>query len=184
MLEAFSGKSENGSALQPLGTVFSAGNVLTDAVSPVNDLLDATKQINVASNLLATVLRASGKKDKDRKQAGVLSRQLLNYMPSLAFLQAAGIKRSTSTLLAELVETLKDSSNADPPSLLGHLSTEAGKNFLAMIAELDRPMEDLDTECAIWDFLSAVITSKQQWFAIYLLTGALPKERLKDHGEG
>ena len=184
LLDAFNGKPENGSALQAFGTVFTTGCVLADDSSPVDELLGTTKQLNAANRLLTTALRVSRKDDKDLKRVASLSTQLLNYMPSLALLQAAGVKRSTSTLLAELVQTLKDSTNADPPSLLSQLSTDVGKNFLAVITELDRPINDLETECAIWDFLSAVMTSKQQWFAIYLLTGALPKERLKDHKTG
>jgi nuclear pore complex protein Nup188 len=67
----------------------------------------------------------------------------------------------------------------DPPSLLGQLNAEAGKQFLAVISNLDRPLRDIDAESSIWAFLAAIMGSKQQWFAIYVLTGALPKDRLK-----
>ena len=183
LLNAFTGASANGSALQSFEAVFSSGCVLNDAALPVNARQSVITQLVAANQALTAALRTKRMLNEDRQHTAKLSSQLLKLTPDLAFLQAVddSLKSSTSTLLTEIVQTLNESTNSDPPSLLSQLSTEAGKSFLAVISQLDRPMNDLQTECAIWNFLSTVMASKQQWFAIYLLTGALPKDRLKDH---
>ena len=183
LLDAFTGASATGPALQSFESVFSSGFVLTDTTHPVDERQSVITQINAANLTLTAALRTKRMANKDQQPAVKLSSQLLKFTPYLTFLQAADepLKRSTSNLLAELVQTLNESTDSDPPSLLSQLSTEAGKCFLAVISQLDRPMNDLQTECTIWNFLSTVMASRQQWFAIYLLTGALPRDRLKDN---
>jgi nuclear pore complex protein Nup188 len=61
--------------------------------------------------------------------------------------------------------------------MLAQFDPDAAKSFLKVVTQLDRPLCDVAVERHVWDFLSVVMSSKQQWFAIYLLTGALPKAR-------
>ena len=182
LLDAFTTDSSNGSALQSCEAVFSTGFALDDAL-PTHNRERIIGCINAANQLLTTVLRSNRLIDETHQQTASISAQLLKLTPYLAFLQAAdhSVKRSTSTLLTNVVLALNKRTDSDPPSLLSQLSTEAGKDFLTVVSQLDLPLKDLHTECAIWTFLSSVMSSKQQWFAIYLLTGALPKDRLKDH---
>ena len=179
LLDAFT----TGSALHSFGAVFSTGFALGDDTLPIYYRQDVLGYINVAIQLLTTVVRANRVVDATRQRTVNISAQLLKLTPDLTFLQAAdhSVKCSTSALMTELVQALNEGTDSDPPSLLSQLSTEAGKNYLAVISQLDLPLKDLQTECAIWTFLSTVMSSKQQWFAIYVLTGALPKDRLKDH---
>jgi nuclear pore complex protein Nup188 len=67
----------------------------------------------------------------------------------------------------------------EPPSLLGHLGPRTAKDFLSVLSLLDEPLQFVEIQTQIWGLLSAVVTSKQQWFALYLLTGTTPRESLK-----
>src|ERR1700737_4752138 len=49
-----------------------------------------------------------------------------------------------------------------------------------MLLELHKPLDDDASVIAIWHFTSVVISSRQQWFSIYLLTGRPPRETLKE----
>lgn len=67
----------------------------------------------------------------------------------------------------------------EPPSLLGHLGPKTAKNFLSILSQLDEPLRIVDIQKNVWNLLSAVVTCKQQWFALYLLTGTTPRETMR-----
>ncbi|KAF2126902.1 hypothetical protein P153DRAFT_345606 [Dothidotthia symphoricarpi CBS 119687] len=67
----------------------------------------------------------------------------------------------------------------EPPSLLGHLGPQTAKSFLSVLSQLDEPLRIIDIQTNVWHLLSAVVTSKQQWFSLYLLTGSTPRESLR-----
>lgn len=115
---------------------------------------------------------------KGTVRAKTLSVGLMQSMPSLAALLASdhAFKADLFPLLAELVQTV-GTGGEDPPSILAQFDPEAAKSFLKVVTQLDRPLCDVVVERHVWDFLSLVMGSRQQWFAIYLLTGALPKVR-------
>ena len=68
-------------------------------------------------------------------------------------------------------------------SLLSRLGSESSKNFLMVLGRYDHLDEDLETSCAFWRLLSTLVSSRQQWFAVFILTGSSPKEsiRAKEH---
>jgi nuclear pore complex protein Nup188 len=68
----------------------------------------------------------------------------------------------------------------EPPSLLGHLGPRTAKNFLTVLSQLDEPLRVVDIQTNVWNLLSAVVTCKQQWFSVYLLTGSTPRESLRN----
>ncbi|KAF2865167.1 nucleoporin subcomplex protein binding to Pom34-domain-containing protein [Massariosphaeria phaeospora] len=68
----------------------------------------------------------------------------------------------------------------EPPSLLGHLGRRTATNFLSVLSQLDEPLKIVDIQTNVWSLLSAVVTCKQQWFALYLLTGSTPRERMRN----
>lgn len=109
-----------------------------------------------------------------------LTSQLLRSMPIITRLYAAqaSFKGPIATLLHVLVRSANQS-DSNPMSLLGHLGQEATKCFLAVVADLDKPLGCLETEVEVWKMLSAVISNRQQWLAICLLTGSTPRDRLK-----
>lgn len=160
-------------------SLFTFLTVLVRAVKGGAELLATTEcpnQTNGAEKIGAV-------SDLDRRKAGeqrakALSAGLLQSMPALASLLASdhAFKADLFPLLSELVQTV-GSGDDDPPSMLAQFDAEAAKSFLKVVTQLDRPLCDVVVERHVWDFLSVVMGSRQQWFAIYLLTGALPKIR-------
>ncbi|KAF2023746.1 hypothetical protein EK21DRAFT_118468 [Setomelanomma holmii] len=71
----------------------------------------------------------------------------------------------------------------EPPSLLGHLGPRTAKNFLIVLSQLDEPIRVLDIQTNVWNLLSAVVTCKQQWFSLYLLTGHTPREAMRSKSD-
>jgi nuclear pore complex protein Nup188 len=67
----------------------------------------------------------------------------------------------------------------EPPSLLGHLGPKTAKNFMLVLSQLDEPLKITDIQKSVWHLLTAVVTCKQRWFALYLLTGNTPREMVK-----
>ncbi|KAF1349365.1 hypothetical protein EJ07DRAFT_140176 [Lizonia empirigonia] len=120
-----------------------------------------------------------------------LEQQLFKATPLLARLYATSDR--WKSLVVRLLETLvrgavrvtesqEPQGSADqqePPSLLGHLGPRTAKNFLNVLSQLDEPLRIVDIQTDVWNLLSAVVTCKQQWFSLYLLTGNTPKESLR-----
>jgi nuclear pore complex protein Nup188 len=75
------------------------------------------------------------------------------------------------------------SGQTEPPSLLGHLGPRTAKNFLSILSRLDEPLRIVDIQAKVWNLLSAVVTCKQQWFSLYLLTGNTPRESIRNKGK-
>jgi nuclear pore complex protein Nup188 len=75
------------------------------------------------------------------------------------------------------------SEHQEPPSLLGHLGPRTAKNFLGVLCQLDEPLKVLDIQTNVWNLLSAVVTCKQQWFSLYLLTGSTPRESMRNKSD-
>lgn len=71
------------------------------------------------------------------------------------------------------------SGEEEPPSLLGHLGSQSSKHFLHMLSDLGRPLDNDGHAVAIWKLLSSVVSNRQQWFSIYLLTGKTPRASLE-----
>ena len=184
LLDTFAPASDVDVPLQTFKQAFVAGLAVNDLAVPAPDRQHLIEQVNSASSLLTTLLRTSRAIDSSQKRAYSTSTQLLKLIPTFAALMATdhAFKRGLCDLLTEVVQSVaQDKVDSSTPSLLGQLSPEVGKDFLSVICQLDRPLRDLSTETSFWSFLSTVMGSRQQWFAIYLLTGTLPKDRLKDH---
>jgi nuclear pore complex protein Nup188 len=110
-----------------------------------------------------------------------LEQQLFKISPLIARLYAT--HESYRSLVVRLLEALvlcASSREEEPPSLLGHLGRKTSKNFIHMLMDLDKPLDDDSNVIAIWHLTSIVISSRQQWFSIYLLTGRPPRETLEE----
>ncbi|KAF7502876.1 hypothetical protein GJ744_004971 [Endocarpon pusillum] len=109
-----------------------------------------------------------------------LERQLCQVFPVLVRLYGMHARYQIPCLrvMAELV-TVGSVSESDSSSLLGFLGMESSRNLLEMLSTLDRPRSDSGLYVTIWEFLTSLLSVRQQWFAIYLLTGSSPKENLQ-----
>jgi nuclear pore complex protein Nup188 len=105
-----------------------------------------------------------------------LETQLFKAVPLLARLYAAqdSYRSDTIKLFQSLVNSVASTGGEEPPSLLGHLGSDNGKHFLSLLSQLGKPLDER-LGIDIWGFLSAVVSQRQQWFAVYLLTGATPR---------
>ncbi|KAL8717947.1 MAG: hypothetical protein Q9225_004866 [Loekoesia sp. 1 TL-2023] len=81
-------------------------------------------------------------------------------------------------LLDVLVQNA-DLTEGQPASLLGYMGEEAAKHFLEVLAMADEPLRDRDLSVSIWKFLSEVVSKRQQWLAISVLTSEAPRKVIK-----
>lgn len=87
-------------------------------------------------------------------------------------------------LLELLISKAASDSENEPPSLLGHLGAESSCLFLDMLSQFDKPLGEPSLLLSIWQLLSTLVSKRQQWFAVYLLTGSSPRDSLrKDDAE-
>jgi len=134
-------------------------------------------QTQSAMNLVTTLVRLS-------KYLGLNTRieeQLFKASPILARLYAA--HNSYKPLVVELLEVLIVSAGASTkqiPSILGQMGQGIARRFVDMLATLDQPLDNRHQFTKIWKLLSAVVSQRQQWFAIYVLTGSTPRDNLKN----
>ena len=73
---------------------------------------------------------------------------------------------------------------AEPPSLLGRLGPTSAKYFIGLISQFGEPIGDEALDIAIWNLMSTMLGSRQQWFAVHLLTGSAPRESAKAAAAG
>ena len=149
----------------------------TAPVSPVRSELFhrmASKELIAALELCTTALRVaialelptSSLEQQLFKSAGLLAR---------LFVCSSILKPKVASLMdALLTASLRHSAN--PPSLLGHMGAEVAKNFLTTLTQVEHPLDDPSRDVAIWRLITTVVGSRQQWFALYLLTGREPRE--------
>lgn len=133
------------------------------------------QQLFKATPLLA---RLYGSSDKWKSQVVLLLETLVRGAVRVAEPESlaaeAGGRMNTTRIPAE---------QREPPSLLGHLGPRTAKNFLSVLSQLDEPIRVLDIQTNVWNLLSAVVTCKQQWFSLYLLTGNTPREAMRSKSE-
>ncbi|PQE16945.1 hypothetical protein CJF30_00003662 [Rutstroemia sp. NJR-2017a BBW] len=110
-----------------------------------------------------------------------LEAQLFSAAPLIARLYAVNDSyRNPVIKLFEVLIISASGSVSEPPSLLGYLGAKTSKNFLHAVSHLDKPLSRSQNIGAIWHFLSMVMSSRQQWFANYVLTGTTPRDALKN----
>ncbi|KAL9075083.1 MAG: hypothetical protein Q9157_004124 [Trypethelium eluteriae] len=169
LLDTFLVPSGNDLALEPLLGFLAAG-----AAAPSTTLLSDTSSAWITRTIaglgfVETLLRTGVLLDLKTPR---LQSQLFEVCQLLARLYVAhdSFKVPTLTLLETMVLSA-GRTDEEPPSLLGHLGPETSKCFLKVLSSLSKPLEDSTLELRIWRLLSAVVSNRQQWFAIFLLTG-------------
>ncbi|KAF2759151.1 hypothetical protein EJ05DRAFT_463776 [Pseudovirgaria hyperparasitica] len=94
------------------------------------------------------------------------------------FARLGSCQSNVLKLLTAMIESGGRMSD-DPPSLLGHLGTDTAKCFLQLISSYPRRLHQDNTGVSLWTFLTTIITARQQWLTVYLLTGKSPRESFK-----
>lgn len=117
--------------------------------------------------------------------ASLLETQLFKAAPLLVKLYALHdtYRLHVVSLLEVLVSTAATDTANEPPSIVGHLGAESSCLFLDVLSQFDKPLSDQPLLLAIWRLLSTFISKRQQWLAVYILTGSSPRESLKKDGK-
>ncbi|KAF1918338.1 nucleoporin subcomplex protein binding to Pom34-domain-containing protein [Ampelomyces quisqualis] len=133
------------------------------------------QQLFKATPLLA---RLYGSSDRWKSQVVLLLETLVRGALRVAETPTGATEANDGTNVSK-----PHNEHQEPPSLLGHLGPRTAKNFLSVLSQLDEPIRVLDIQTNVWNLLSAVVTCKQQWFSLYLLTGSTPREALRSKAE-
>jgi nuclear pore complex protein Nup188 len=150
----------------------------------LNAVIRYAKDIRISYEANGVDRRSDAATSKTTPSAGTraisLAKALLKNMPVVVALFATDhrLKAEVCHLLAEIVSIIA-SDEASPPSLLGFMERHTTDQFLSVVTRLDRPLADASCERNMWDFFSAIMSSKQQWFGVFLSSGNLPKIRGK-----
>ncbi|KKK15108.1 nucleoporin, partial [Aspergillus ochraceoroseus] len=111
----------------------------------------------------------------------LLEDQLFKATPVLVKLYALHYpyRLSVLSLLEPLISGAALDAANEPPSLVGHLGAESSCLFLDVLSQFDKPLSDQDLQLAVWRLLSTLVSKRQQWLAVYILTGSSPRQSLK-----
>ncbi|KAJ9638961.1 hypothetical protein H2199_006822 [Coniosporium tulheliwenetii] len=177
LIESFLSGSSNDLPTHPIVNILSVGISTPRTTLFAKNAKLWTAQTRATIFLSITLLRVSVLLDRSNSH---LETQLFKACPLLARLYATHESyRAPVVQLLEVLVKAAGRSDGEPASLLGHLGPATAKSFLSMLSDLGRPLNDESIEIDIWHLLSAVVSNKQQWFAIYLLTGSTPRDTLK-----
>lgn len=164
--------------VDPLTHIFTEGLVIPDTTLATHARDYRTSQVKAAISLSTTLIRINC---LPQSQLGRFQHKLLEASPTLAKLYAA--HESYKLPVVGFFEALTNAvavGDEQPPSILAHLGEEQAGHFLEVLSLIDRPFDDVALSVGIWRFLSAVVSKRQQWFAIFVLTGTSPRETFKN----
>ncbi|KUJ15390.1 nucleoporin-like protein [Mollisia scopiformis] len=182
IVETFLSSSSGALRFQPLLRSYFDGLATPDSTVFVHSTNLRISHITTLLSFSTTLLRVSKLLNRPSSQ---LEKHLFKASPLIARLYAANdFYRNPVVALFEALIVTAASGNSEPPSILGHLGGLTARNFLHMLTDLDQPLSRGHNIITIWHFLSMVVSSRQQWFANYLLTGKTPRDAMKSGTTG
>ena len=135
-------------------------------------------QVNSTLDLCIKLVQAA----RLTEQPGsLLEEQLFKATPVLIKLYSLhdAYRLPVVSLLEILISVAASDPDNEPPSLVGHLGAESSCLFLDVLSQLDKPLNDEALLLANWKLLSTFVSKRQQWLAVFILTGASPRQTLK-----
>ena len=178
IINVFLPKSNADVTVLPLLHILGEGIATPSTTLPTRGLQYWTSQVREALELASTLIRINRFL---LQPASHLENQMFKSASILAKVYTA--HESYRLAAVELLESLVCSAAAtsqQPPSLLGHLGQDSASHFFDVLSRLDQPINDDALSSAIWRLFSAVVSKRQQWFAIFVLTGHTPRESFKN----
>ena len=178
IISVFLSKSNADVTVLPLLHILGEGITTPHTTLPSRGMQYWTSQVKEALKLTSTLILLNRFL---RQPPSHLEDQMFQSASILAKIYVA--HESYKLPAVELFESLVCSgaaSGQQPPSLLGHLGQDTASHFLELLSRLDQPINNDALSSAIWKLLSAVVSKRQQWFAIFVLTGSTPRESFKD----
>lgn len=177
LLNAFLSTSYSNLTLNPLLRILVEGAATSNSSLSIRGLKFWTSQVRAAIRFTASLIRVNGLL---KRPSSNLQQELFKATPVLAKIYAAheSYRLPIVELLDALVRSIENT-DQQPPSLLGYLGQHTASSFLELLSVTDQPFSDGDLSIAIWGLLSAIVSRRQQWFAIFILTGNTPRESFK-----
>ncbi|KAF7713154.1 Uncharacterized protein PECH_001835 [Penicillium ucsense] len=135
-------------------------------------------QVNSTLSLCTSLIQAARLAGQS---ATLLEEQLFKATPVLVKLYALhdAYRLPVVELLEQLVAGAASNLNNEPPSLVGHLGARSCCLFLDVLSQLDKPLADDRLLLSVWRLLATFVSKRQQWLAVFILTGASPRQTLK-----
>ena len=180
IVDIFLSRSNTEVTTLPLVHILGEGTMTRAPTLPVRGFRYWTAQVKETLKLSTTLIRVNRLLQRSSSH---LEDCLFRAAPTLAKVYAAheSYRLPVVKLFDSLVRSAAENSQ-QPPSLLGHLGQRASRHFLEVLSMFDQPASNNELSTAIWSLLSAVVSSRQQWFAIFLLTGTTPRESFREKG--
>ncbi|MCJ1246395.1 hypothetical protein MMC30_003602 [Trapelia coarctata] len=176
LIDVFLSTTANELPIQPLLQIFLDGLATPSSTLSKKGSESWMLQTESAMKLITTLVRVNNYLGLNTR----IEEQLFTASPILARLYAAHDRYQSPVVdLLEVLIVSAGSSTKQVPSILGQMGQGIAKRFIDMLATLDQPLDDRHQFISIWKLLSAVVSQRQQWFAIYILTGSTPRESLK-----
>ena len=178
ILDAFLPLSSSNISIPPLVQILLDGVAAPDSSLSTKTMHFWNSQIVACNHLITALIRINKLLEHPRSS---LEDQIFKVAPVLTKLYA--VHEEFRLPIVDLFSALilcADSTDHQPPSLLGHLGQDTASWFLEVLSVVDQPISDNDLSIGIWRLLSTVVSRRQQWLAIFVLTGNTPRNTLKD----
>lgn len=178
VVDVFLSTSNNDLSIHPLLEIFSDGMSTSDTSLSTRSLQSWTSQVRAAVTLTTTLIEVNR---LFQNPPSHLEEQVFKASPILARVYAAhgDFKSPVANLFHALICCAATKDN-QPPSLLGHLGQETASHFLEVLSSIDQPVGNEHLSVEVWRLLSAMVSKRQQWLAIFVLTGNTPRDSLKN----
>ena len=179
IVEVFLSSSDNHLTVHPLSDIFHEGRDTPEASLSTRSLQLWISQVKAAISLAVTLIEVNRLLENP---PSYLDKQIFKVAPTLAMVYAAhsSFRLPVARLFSALISSAA-TTDYQPPSLFGYLGQETASHFLEVISVIDQPLGDETLSTEVWKLLSAIISKRQQWLAIFILTGNTPRNSLKDH---
>lgn len=164
--------------LNPVLRIILGGLQIPTSTVYLRQLQHVERQLITTLDLATRLIQAA---QLSGSTVSLLEDQLFKAAPVLVKLYSCHdrFRLPVVTLLELLITKAALDAENEPASFLGHLGSESTCLFLDVLAQFDKPLPDMALLVSIWRLLSAFVGKRQQWVAIYLLTGSSPRDSMK-----
>ena len=178
IIDVFLSRSSNDGTVLPILQILLEGTAIKRTTLPTRGIEYSWAQVVAVTNLTTMMIKINGML---KYPTSHIESQMFRAAPLLAKVYAAhyNFRIPIISLLDTLVCSAA-SGTSQPSSLLGHMGKNTSSHFLDVLSKVDQPFEDRGLSTAIWSFLSSIVSKRQQWFAIFVLTGETPRQTFKN----
>ena len=177
LVNIFLPATSNDFIIRPVLNILSVATVTRQSSLPTLEDRYIFDQTVSALELVTTLLQVNVYL---RKETSQLETELFKITSILAKIYAVSqVYRFPTVNLFIAMLNSAGRSSGQPPSLLGHMGQEESNHFLDLLARPDQPVKSQSLSVAIWKLFSAIVSQRQQWFSMYILTGSTPRESLQ-----